>query len=113
MDFVIRIENQILQNLFSEKEISQSIHLHVKAYKHFSSHSDYPVVFAEPEKLNNKYKEFLRDYMTDCSAADHLHKKIKEFQLLKPQDNTTRTLFLPCYILDISIFQKKIKQLFL
>ena len=59
-------------------------------YKHFSSHSDYPVIFVGPEKLNNKYKEFLRDYMSDCSTADHLHAKIKEFQLLKSQIDTSK-----------------------
>ena len=58
--------------------------------KHSSSHSDYPVIFVGPEKLNNEYKEFLRDYMNDCSTADHLHAKIKEFQLLKSQIGTSK-----------------------
>lgn len=62
LDFVIRKEYQFLKNLFSENEIAQSIHLHslesyyhaliftLTAYKNFSSHLDYPVIFAEPEK---------------------------------------------------------------
>ena len=101
LDFFVRKEYQFLKKLFSENEIVRSIHLHslesyyhalifiLKLYKHFSSHSDYPAIFAEPEKLNKKYKEFLRDYMSECSTADHLHTKIKEFQLLKFQNGTS------------------------
>ena len=62
----------------------------LKANKYFSSHSDYPVTFAEPEKLNSVYIEFERDYASDCSTADHLHKGVKDFKFLKFQNATSK-----------------------
>ena len=40
--------------------------------------------------MNNEYKEFVVNYMPDCSTEEHLHKKIQEFQCYKNSTITVR-----------------------
>lgn len=37
----------------------------------------------QPEKVNREYKEFVVEYMGDCSTVEHLHNKIKEFKIYR------------------------------
>ena len=60
----------------------------LRAYGCFYRQAEYPVVL-NPEKVNNKYKEFVVSYMPDCSTEEHLHKKIQEFQCYKNSTITT------------------------
>ena len=62
----------------------------LKVFQNVRYHSDHPVTFAEPEKLNSEYKDFLLTYMSDCSTSQHIHQCIKEFKLLKSQNVTSR-----------------------
>ena len=102
LDFLIRNEYQFLKILFTEQEIKESPHLlslsnyydpmkyYLKVFQNFRYHSDHRVIFAEPEKLNEEYKDFLLTYMSDRSTSQHIHKHIKEFKLLKSQNVTLR-----------------------
>ena len=94
LDFVIRKEYQLLKNVLSKDEIKNPpacplskiitrplVYL-LNAYKHFSRQADYPVHLDE-SKLDNEYKSFIVDFMSDCSTVDHLHKQIQEFKILR------------------------------
>ena len=62
----------------------------LKVFRNFRYYSDHPVTFAEPEKLNEEYKDFLLTCMSDCSTSQHIHERIKEFKLLKSKNVTSR-----------------------
>ena len=87
LDFVIRREYQFLKNVLSREEIASSNHLCflaayykaltfiLKVHKFFSRQSKYPIVFDE-STLNEEYKIFIVEYMSDCSTVGHMHKQI-------------------------------------
>lgn len=94
LDFVLRKEYQFLQNVLSKNEIAGPKHLQslksyyeamsflLKADEFFHGQAEYSVVL-QPEKVNREYKEFIVEYMGDCSTVEHLHNKIKEFKIYR------------------------------
>ena len=113
LDFVIRKEYQFLKNVLSKDEIKNSSHLSslenyyetmtylLKAYEHFIRQADDPVHLDE-SKLNNEYKSFIVDFMSDCLTVDHLHKQIQEIKILRNKNATPTqrafSLMYSCYI---------------
>ena len=73
---MIRKEYQFLKNILTLGEISDSPHLCrlgnyykimtflLKAYEFVGKQADYPVVL-DPKTLNNEYKSFAADYLSD------------------------------------------------
>lgn len=51
-----------------------------KAYKFFSRQAEYPV-YLDESTLNEEYKRFVVEFMSDCSTIDHIHKQIKDFKI--------------------------------
>ena len=58
-----------------------------RAYKFFSRQADYPVHLDE-STLNEEYKAFIVEYMSDCSTVEHIHKQIKEFKINRNKNAT-------------------------
>ena len=63
----------------------------LKAYSFFSRQAEYAVVL-DKSKLNDEYKRFIVEYMSDCSTKKHLHKQIKEFKIYGNKNATPRQI---------------------
>ena len=71
-----------------------------KAYKFFSRQAEYPV-YLDESTLNEDYKRFGFEFMSDCCTVDHIHKQIKELKIHRNKSATPKQkafiLMYSCY----------------